>query len=177
MSKSGVYVYRTRKPGAVFGLGILPSALLAFGTCAYFYHYDRWFWWVGVLALFLSGRHFGYVGETKSFYHRGKQHLLGGGRYNTKVKPWADLDPKCYKFPLPAWKWILRPIEALFILILMPVYNDKLNRANPRRISLRLAQAQRDARDSKNIFLRVLTSIRFVHLFGIASILFWWVTR
>lgn len=94
--KGGVYVYRTRKPGARYNLPIL-------------------------------SRHFGYVGQTSSFWHRHRQH--------SETKPWADLDPRCYRIGLPRWKWLRLTVEALLIWTLLPVYNVQRNRANPRRIT------------------------------------------
>lgn len=137
--KSGIYIYRTRKPGAVFGV---------------------WFF----------GRHFAYVGETLSFYHRGKQHLLGGGNYDVKAKDWSDLKPKCYRIPLPPWKWLLRSGETLVISLTWPVYNIQKNLWNPRRISPARARAQRLARDTKNWPLRIITATRPMHVFSVITI-------
>lgn len=138
-SKSGVYIYRTRKPGAIFGLPII-------------------------------GRHFAYVGETISFYHRGKQHLLGGGAYSVTQKSWSDLDPKCYYIPLLPWKWLLRAVETITIGLTWPVYNIQKNRWNPRRITPQRARAQRDARDAKSWTWRFVTALRPVHTVAIMAI-------
>ena len=135
MSKSGVYVYRTRKPNAIIGLPII-------------------------------GRHFGYVGETTSFYHRDKQHLLGGGTYDATQKPWSDLEPKRYCISLPPWKWLLRSVETLVILLTWPVYNDRKNRWNPRRITLSAARRQRIARDTR----RFRFQFRWVHVFNLVAL-------
>lgn len=113
----GVYVYRCRKPGAFLGWPFI-------------------------------GRHFAYVGETTSFRHRHLQHTVGGGRYGHQAQPWADLEPRCVlRIPLPPWKPLLHAVETLFILLLWPVYNDRKNHWNPRRIPLQVAKAMRAARD------------------------------
>lgn len=135
--KPGIYLYRTDKPGAIWGLPII-------------------------------GRHNGYVGETWHERHRDRQHLIGGGQYNAVAKPWADLRPRRYLLRLPWWtpKFALHALEALAIWALLPVYNDKLNLANPRRISLRKAKLQRAARDAQRgrRALRTLTAIRPAHV-------------
>lgn len=91
----------------------------------------------------------GYVGETVSYYFRGKDQM-GQGRKGQEA-PWSDLNPKRYQvIPLPwwlCWKWVLRPLETLVILCTWPVYNDAKNRWNPRRIPKDLAAAQREARE------------------------------
>lgn len=113
-----VYVYRTRKPGAILGLPLL-------------------------------GRHFAYVGQSRNLKARHREHLEGGGRYNCTPKPWADLDPKRYiLFRMKHCpQWALDLVEWLVIQLLLPVYNDKMNRANPRRIPARVATRQRAQRD------------------------------
>lgn len=84
--------------------------------------------------------HWGYVGETVSFWHRHRQH--------GENQPWADLDPRCrIRIPLPPWKWLLRSVETLLIVALWPVYNHQKNRWNPRRIPLATALRQRRTRD------------------------------
>lgn len=131
----GVYGYRTRKPGAWWGLPFI-------------------------------GRHWAYIGETTSFYHRGKQHIEGGGTYQAVRKNWSDLDPKCYCLPLPSWKWLLRSVETLAIVLTWPVYNIQKNRWNPRRIPPWQAAAQRAARDAegwRGHMLRPLTAIGARH--------------
>lgn len=135
MSKSGVYVYRARKPNAVFGLPII-------------------------------GRHFAYVGETTSLYHRDRQHLLGGGKYDATQKPWSDLKPKRYCISVPPYKWLLRSVETLVILLTWPVYNDQKNRWNPRRVTLSAAARHRAARDAK----RFRFHFRWVYVFNLALV-------
>lgn len=104
----------------------------------------------------------GYVGETVSFFFRGKQHL-GYSRFaptgevvsqGTRVpaQPWSDLDPVMHQvIKLPwwlCWKWVLRPLETLVILCTWPIYNDAKNHWNPRRIPKELAKRQRRNRDA-----------------------------
>lgn len=92
----------------------------------------------------------GYVGETVSYYFRGKDQM-GQGRKGQEA-PWSDLNPKRYQvIPLPwwlCWKWVLRPLETLVMLVTWPVYNDAKNRWNPRRIGKTLAAMQRRERDN-----------------------------
>lgn len=151
-ASGGVYVYRTRKPGAVFGWPIV-------------------------------GRHFAYVGETTSFHHRHLQHTVGGGRYGHQAQPWADLDPVCVlRVPLPRWKWLLHLVETLFILLLWPVYNDRKNHWNPRRIPLQVAKAMRAVRDGHrrgHTFFRVVLGLRFLLMCATPAVALalWWVTR
>jgi hypothetical protein len=119
--RGGVYVYRTRKPGARLNLPII-------------------------------SRHFGYVGETSSFWHRHAQH--------SETQPWADLDPRCYRIGLPAWKPLLRTVETLVILCTWPVYNHAKNQWNPRRIPLGMARRMRAARDRGQWY----PSVRLIHV-------------
>lgn len=144
--RGGVYVYRTRKPGAVFGMPTsftLAVALLMTATLAFL----GGPWPLAALLLACSGRHFAYVGETRSFAHRDRQHRSGDVRWGSHAKPWSDLDPKCYRLSMPGWKWLLRSVETLLIVLLWPVYNDKKNRWNPRRITMARARSMRYARD------------------------------
>lgn len=104
-------------------------------------------------------REWGYVGETNSFKRRERDHR-GASAYQredgtvqqTTEKPWMDLDAKMYRvIPLPwwlCWKWVLRPLETLVILLLWPRYNVKKNRWNPRRVTLSRQREQRLARDA-----------------------------
>lgn len=133
---SGVYVWRTRKPAAILGLPFF-------------------------------GRHFGYVGETTSIRHRMRQHVgipLPGDEYPSIGQPWADLRPKLVLFiKLPRWKWLLRSMETLMILTFWPVYNDKKNKWNPRRIPMHVAIRQRAARNRR--VNRWSLNIRPYHIF------------
>jgi hypothetical protein len=111
----------------------------------------------------------GYVGETNSFHFRRQQHL-GVSRFDpvtgravkgtlpgvatvkVPAQPWSDLDPVMRQvIKLPwwlCWKWVLRPLETLVMLLTWPVYNDAKNRWNPRRIPRSLAKIQRARRDA-----------------------------
>jgi hypothetical protein len=108
----------------------------------------------------ILSRHWAYVGETTSFWHRDRQHLAGDLAWGTLPKPWCDLDPVCYRISLPGWKWLLRSVETLLILCLWPVYNHAKNQWNPRRIPLSTALAMRAARDRG----RWYPNVRFIHV-------------
>jgi hypothetical protein len=103
-------------------------------------------------------RHNGYVGESVSFAYREQDHL-GRGRYGQVAQPWSDLDPVMHLIiRLPwwlCWKWVLRPLETLVMLLTWPVYNDAKNRWNPRRIPKNLARIQRARRDVGDVRYRV----------------------
>lgn len=103
------------------------------------------------LGLPFIGRHFAYVGETGSRYHRDRQHEYGGGRYGAVAKPWSDLAPKAYPLPclFPSWKWSRKAQEKLWIRLLLPVYNSEWNKGNPRRIKPGTAEKQRWSRDAR----------------------------
>lgn len=106
----------------------------------------------------------GYVGESVSFHLRSKQHMglsrfdpvtgqaVKTGMVKVPAQPWTDLNPVMHKVvKLPwwlCWKWVLRPLETVVILLTWPVYNDAKNRWNPRRIEKGIAKAQRATRDA-----------------------------
>jgi hypothetical protein len=163
----GVYVYRTRKPGSLFGLlwskiGEPPWWMWPIATLAacLLNGAVNGRWWFGLAILLCTGRHFAYVGETVSFKDRHGEHINGGGRWTITLRdgrkvpkpgqPWSDLDAKCIlRIPLPKWKWLLRTVETGLILFLFPVYNDKKNKGNLRRIPLRAARRQRQKRERR----------------------------
>lgn len=120
----------------------------------------------------------GYVGETVNFYLRQRQHLgmsrfdpvtgqlvKGSGKGMVMInglalakipaQPWSDLNPVWHKvIRLPwwlCWKWVLRPLETLVMLLTWPVYNDAKNHWNPRRIPKGVAQMQRRQRDQSSV--------------------------
>jgi hypothetical protein len=144
-SKAGVYIYRTRKPGALLGWPVI-------------------------------GRHTAYVGQTKSFGHRHRQHIgkpLPHDPYASTGKPWADLGPRCYRIPLPAWRWLLWLVEWILIKMLLPVYNINHNKSNPRRITQYRAIHMRRTRDLQGqrgivlgVGVRLLTALRWYHFVG-----------
>lgn len=148
-SGQGVYLFRTRKPHAPFGLPVL-------------------------------GRHNGYVGQTNSYARRYEQHVHGGGRYRVRAKEWADLQPRFYRIlPLPQWlfewaPWAVNALEALCIFALMPVYNDKLNRWNLRRISIKRQRAHRFMRDStpRGVLTFINTTLTLMKWIVVASVAF-----
>lgn len=113
-----VYAYRTRKPGALLGLPIV-------------------------------GRHWGYCGQTRRPDIRDREHRFGGGRYGKLPASWSDLDPTRYVIfrmnHCP--QWLLNLVELAVIRALFPVYNDRMNRANPRRVPRHVAAAHRVTRD------------------------------
>lgn len=156
----GVYVYRTRKPASLIGKLRLPEwtaapAVVAAGAAGELVGLP-WFL-TAPAGLLITGRHFGYVGETTSFRDRHGQHIgnIGSGaKFEKEGKPWADLDPRCVaRIPLPRWKWLLRSTETLVMLITWPVYNHKKNLWNIRRIPLVSARRQRFARERRRIGL------------------------
>jgi len=115
-----IYVYRTRKPRAPLGLPFI-------------------------------SRHFGYGGRTSDPARRHHEHTVGGkGRWgNRPAQPWSDLEPTRHVvFKLKSrTEFMTHLLEVLVIRGLLCVYNDKLNRGNPRRISLTRARWQRVLRD------------------------------
>jgi hypothetical protein len=118
MRPAAIYVWRTRKPGAILGLPII-------------------------------GRHFAYVGQSRNLAMRKREHLYGGGRYRQEAARWSDLEPKMYvllKLPFCP-QWLLNVLEVMFIQLLWPVYNDRFNRQNLRRISRRRSRNARTRRE------------------------------
>ena len=167
-SGGGVYIYRTRKPSSVFGMLLrgcpwyyfAGAAVLATGAC--------WLvsgmWWFGLLVLLCTGRHFAYVGETVSFKNRHDEHMTGGGRWNKGSASWSDLDAVCVlRIPHPPWKWLLRSTETVLIFLLQPVYNDRKNRVNLRRISRASARRMRMRRNRRRIPMN-FPNIRAAHV-------------
>lgn len=120
---------RWRMPGAVYGYrGRKPNALI---------------------GLPIIGRHWIYVGQSRNLRARHGEHMRGGGRYGRPPASWSDLAPKRYiLFRLPHCpQWLLDLMEFLFIRLLFPVYNHKMNLGNPRRIPLKRAARMRTRRD------------------------------
>lgn len=169
----GVYVYRTRKPGSLLGLMRLPWWSPALVTIVSILGLSAMGspWWVGLAGLFITGRHFAYVGETVSFRDRHGEHVNGGGRWGRKAQPWSDLDAVCVlRIPMPKWKWMLRGVETTLIFLLAPVYNDRKNKWNPRRISLASSRQMRRRRDRRSVKLNVPTP-RLAHFVVIAVLI------
>jgi hypothetical protein len=92
--------------------------------------------------------HWAYVGQTSSFWHRDRQHMGTTTNSLVPAKPWADLEPRVYRLTLPNWLWLRLTVETLAILVLWPVYNDRKNRWNPRRVPIVAAIAARARRDA-----------------------------
>jgi hypothetical protein len=132
---AGVYIWRADKPGSVTA-GLLRRA------------------GIKIRIPFLM-THFAYVGETKSLRHRERQHRGNegtGDAFEQRGKPWIDLNARIVFFlPLPRWKWLLRTVETLFILLTWPVYNHAKNLWNPRRIPLNVQHRQRRARNGRSL--------------------------
>jgi hypothetical protein len=121
----------------------------------------------------------GYVGESVSFKARKDDHL-GKGRYGHVAKDWTDLDPVMHRvIPLPwwlCWKWVLRPLETLVIVLTWPRYNDAKNRWNPRRVPLSVQKRQRAARDAAGLAYRARVQVArggriVVQVLGVCCIL------
>lgn len=110
----------------------------------------------------IIGRHFGYVGETRSFYLRERQHRGNVGSrdvYQHAAQPWSDLRPKFYRIPLANWKWLMRSVETVLIGALCPVYNvAKQPPWNIRRISQGRAWTQRKLRDEQGTAYKAFVS-------------------
>lgn len=143
MTYGEVYAYRTRKPWAPWGLPII-------------------------------GRHWGYGGQTRNPAMRDREHTRGGGRYGKQAAPWSNLDPKRYVlFRLDRCpQWLLNLAERLVILVLMPVYNEKMNKHNPRRISRERARRQRYARDEfGRTYVWVMSVCRWVIWAALAALI------
>ncbi len=169
----GVYIYRTRKPSSLLGLARLPWWSPAVTTIASvsILGLSGGPWWIGLAGLFISGRHFAYVGETVSFKDRHGEHVNGGGRWGRKAQPWSDLDPVCVlRIPMPKWKWLLRSTETLLILLLAPVYNHSKNQWNPRRISLASSRRMRVRRDRRRVKMN-FPNVRAAHVLLIAALI------
>ena len=162
----GIYVYRARKPSSLLGLARLPFRWLAVGTlvAGAILYFAGGPWIIAGLILFCSGRHFAYVGETVSFKDRHGEHMSGGGRWKKRAASWSDLDARCVlRIPAPAWKPLLRAVETFLIVCLAPVYNEKKNKWNPRRIPRASAARMRKRRDNRRVKLNVL-NLRAGHL-------------
>lgn len=117
--RQGVYVWRVRKPHAVFGLPFI-------------------------------GRHFGYLGQSSSFYHRDRQHEGKDSRH--PAASWSDLEPRVYRLPclFPQWRWSRELSESAWTWLLCPVYPERKQPPwNLRKISRIRAANMREARDRR----------------------------
>lgn len=122
-SGQGIYLFRTRKPHAPFGLPVIGRHNGYVGqTNSYARRYEQ------------------HVKGGGRYSVRAKHWSDLDPRFYRIL-------------PLPRWvfewtPWVVSVIEALCIFVLLPVYNVKLNRHNIRRISLRRQRAHRFMRDS-----------------------------
>lgn len=120
----------------------------------------RWFGWIP----WIGHRENAYVGESVSFYLRERDHL-GKGRHKHAAKDWSDLRPVMHRvIKLPwwlCWKWVLRPLETLVMLVTWPRYNVAKNGWNPRRITPARAEAQRAERDRRRAAWGVFRSVNY----------------
>lgn len=86
-------------------------------------------------------------------YPRIEQHLIGSDFYGSTPKVWGDTVTD-WKFAVETRYMIsplLKLLELVFIKLYRPLYNDKMNRGNRRRIDKRTAIAQRQGRDSRRM--------------------------
>lgn len=172
----GCYVWRTRKPYALFGFS-LRWCLLAGAVVGLLLYALDGPWWVALFAPLCSGRHTAYVGMTGNRYFRDRQHLYGDSRYGAAAKPWADLAPRVYPLPVlfSGWRWARKTQEWMWIKLLLPVYNiqDQV-KWNPRKMSSAKAQQQRWARDSRGPAWRWgIAAARGVVAIGVWAIIGW----
>lgn len=150
MNGGGVYVYRCRKPGAIFGWPLIGRHFAYVGETTSFRHRH--------LQHTVGGGRYGHQAQPWA-----------------DLDPVCVL-----RIPLPPWKWLLHAVETLFILILWPVYNHKKNLWNPRRIPMGVARAMHAARTQRRfgtvhrvwLFFRAML---FLGPLGLAFI--WLVTR
>lgn len=114
-----VYAYRTRKAGAFLRVPVVSY-------------------------------HWGYVGQSRRPDIRHLEHTVGGGRYGKPPSSFSDLEPRRYVlFRMKRCpQWLLNGAEYFFIKVLLPVYNEKMNRGNPRRVSRKRAIRARARRDA-----------------------------
>lgn len=100
--------------------------------------------------------------QGKMHYPRPESHVWGSERYNEPPKPWSDTATdwhfvhesyhmfgvrKVHGRPGEAGP-LLRLLEFINIRLRRPLYNDLMNRANPRRINEAESIAQRNSRDN-----------------------------
>jgi hypothetical protein len=146
-SKSGVYVWRTRKPGAWFGWPIVGRHTAYVGQTSSFAHRRR--------------QHLGTPAPWDA--------------YATRGQPWSDLSPRCYEIPLAPWKWWRKLVEYVLTKILLPVYPVQYNKWNPRRISQPRAiqmrmQRERAGTGSFGLGVRVIGALRWYHFAGTVAL-------
>lgn len=123
------------------------------------------------------GRHWAYVGETTSYYHRRQQHVLGDSHWGAAPKAWADLKPRFYRLPTVLWQFKSARLvqETVYVWLLCPVYNVKQQPPyNMRRISSTKARQQRWARQQFGpVYAAVRSAARGVVLLALVAVLGW----
>ncbi len=169
-----MYVYRTRKPASLLGLALRSCPWWAWPPATFVAclasEIVNGAWWFGLALLLCTGRHFAYVGETVTFEGRHGEHMAGGGRWKRGAAAWSDLDAKCVlRLRLPRWKWLLRSVETLLIVLCCPAYNEKKNLWNPRRIPRWWAKRQRAKRDKRKV--KWSFNVSAAHLVVIVAVL------
>jgi len=98
------------------------------------------------------GRELAYVGESWDLKRRNLEHTKGGGFFKKVAKDWADLEPRQHTFQVPwwlSWKWVLRSVETLLILVLRPRYNWAKNPYKRHRVGPKEQAVQRQIRDAR----------------------------
>lgn len=115
--RGGVYLYRTRKPGARFNIPILSRHFGYAGETNSFHH-----------------RHLQHTVGGGTYQVKAKDWA--------DLDPVCVL-----RIPLPDWRWLRLSVETVVIACTWPVYNHAKNRWNPRRIPLSVAHRQRLTRD------------------------------
>lgn len=136
----GVYLYRTRKPGARFNWPIL----------------SRHFGYAGETTSF---RH------RHEQHTRGDTARSTPEKPWADLDPRCVL-----RIPLPPWKWLLRSVETVLIVCTWPVYNHQKNGWNPRRVPLHEALRQRQVRDRGGHPVNIRTAHVFVVLLFLAAV-------
>jgi hypothetical protein len=153
----GVYLFRTRKPGAFYGWSLRWALVGMTAVGALLYALGGW-WWLAPLCLLMSGRHSAYVGQTSNYARRLKQHLEGDVRWGAKPKDWNDLEPRFYRLPtlFPRHEIARLIQEWVYVQILLPAYNVKLQPPwNARRIRPSTAAHQRALRGRLGLWYRI----------------------
>lgn len=118
MKPGAIYVYRTRKPGAVLGLPVLGRHTAYVGQ-----------------TRDLPTRHAEHL-------HGGGRYGAAAKPW-ADLKPRRYVVLKLRSCP----QWVLNLTEVLLIRLLLPAYNVQHNRGNPRRITPRTAARMRTARE------------------------------
>lgn len=119
MKPGAIYVYRTRKPGAVFGVPVLGRHTAYVGQTRN-----------------LPARHAEHL-------HGGGRYGQPAKPW-ADLKPRRYVVLRMKRCP----QWVLNVVEHLAIRLLLPVYNVQHNRGNPRRITPPAARRQHSVRET-----------------------------